>query len=796
MSKKYLPLSHPPDKNYKKGKPLVDHEKGVLSKCDINDLLLLIVVFHDVGKMNDNFQKKIMGKPFDGYSHHSYISAYYLINAFVNNERAIMKRFSFINKDNYDLILLILLNVIIGHHGCLRNIDDLFNNEEEWDNMIEYLKTIKMTNHVRTFFRHNPDLLNCKLRFADKIEKSDYYKSYGSVDGEMWRDNALDNYFTTLYGYSELVNGDRRDASGNLFCYRNKNEKIKYANNLDNGLIWTYRNFKEKSALNDARNEIRNMAVNKLRKCLETGNDRIFTLTAPTSSGKTFMMLQLALEILKKFNNEHDIIYALPYLSIIDQTIKIVNDNLRIETLNYTSASDSSIKLQELIERKELNNNDNSKELIEYAFSENCFDHPFIITTFNQLFESLLNNSTSKVMRLKNFKKRIFLIDEYQATSPTQYYFMVQLLNEFCKRHDCYAIISTATMPRFDINLNWLKNRDVKKLFKNSIQPMELLPKEIFNYNVFNRYIINFMGEVNPTSLYNMVNNSKVGTLLIVNTIRTSQRMYFMFANENSNFEKVYLLNAHITPSDRKLIIDEVKKDLAIGRKILLVSTQVIEAGVDISFPTLYRDAAPPSGVVQASGRNNRNGEFGITKTYLFLYKDPEQNGRYDCEMVYHSAITKIFRDDIKNKIAPMTEHEFHERCNKYFQSLSWYSEVGKVNEDQNLVNNILDGDFLKIGKFRFIQGDPDTSTIYVGEDNKWNDYVKLYNEMQLANGYSDRDNKTIDFKNIRGYILQNSINIRQKVFVTLLVDQYDIFGVFKLLDKSRYSPKTGLREI
>lgn len=804
--KNYNPKSHP-------DKLLIDHKKGILSIAEITDLLLLAVSFHDVGKMNDNFQKKIVGKPFNGYSHHAYISTYYLINGFVNNQKTIMKRFPFITEDNFDLILLVLGNVIIGHHGCLRNIDELFSNEEEWNNMIDYLKTIKMTEHVNTFFQQNQDLLGCELVFIDDIDKCEYYRTYGRITDKIkWNDNALNYYFDTIMCFAELVSGDRRDASGNISSYRDKT-KTKYAYALEHNLEWIFNNLRSKTELNIARNEIREMAVNKLHYYLNySEKNRVFTLTAPTGCGKTFIMLQLAVEILKVKNYKYDIIYTLPYLSIIDQTTKILNNDLNIGTSNYTSASDSSVKLQSLMEKE-----GGSKDLIEYAFSENSFDHPFIVTTFNQLFETFLNNSTSKLMKLKNFKKRIFLIDEFQAVNPAQYYTLINILNEFCKRYDSYAIISTATMPCFGVDFESHKNRKLKQLFGEKFYLKELLPDKIFDYDVFNRYKINFVGEVNPDSLFNMVNSSNKSTLLIVNTIRTSQTMYTMFLGSSSvshrnffqrivkkckamflgrnGFEKIYLLNAHISPYDRIMILNNIHTDLKQGIKILVVSTQVIEAGIDISFPVVYRDAAPPSSVVQAGGRANRNGEFGMVDVYLFLFKN-NNDSQYDCNMVYHSTMTKNFREDIKNKIAPITEKEFHKRCQKYFVGLAINAEHGKVNEDQNLIDDMVDGKFYNIGAYRFIQGDPDAHTIYVGKDDDvWNEYVNTLEQMNSSKSYKDRDIANINFKRIRGIILKNTINIRTKVFDTLSVEEEDVFGVYKLLDVDRYNSRTGLVE-
>ena len=241
-----------------------------------------------------------------------------------------------------------------------------------------------------------------------------------------------------------------------------------------------------------------------------------------------------------------------------------------------------------------------------------------------------------------------------------------------------------------------------------------------------------------------------------------------------------------------------MKQDLEEGIKILLVSTQVIEAGIDISFPTLYRDAAPPSSVVQANGRTNRGGEFGMVDSYLFLYKDEDPAIKtYDCLMVYHETMTNNFRNDIKNKISPMTEIEFHQVCERYFVGQPLYVTHGEVNNTQNLIYDILNGKFKDLGKFKLIQGDPDAHTIYVGSDvNLWSEYKNLFNEMQNASGYEERAIKDIEFKRVRGLILQNTINIRTKVFETIIVDQEDVFGVFRLNEVNRYSPIIGLKEL
>ena len=779
---KHEPKSHPQ-------KLLIEHIDGILNNCSKVDLLKIAIAFHDVGKMNENFQKKINSEAFSGYSNHSYISCYYLINAFVNNKKEIISAYPFITEGNYNVVIIILANIIVGHHGYLRSINGLFN-DEEWDKMVNYLKANSITDKVNLFFQQNKHLLSCEIAFVDDFNNEKFYKSYGIIsqsDLPEWENDAINYYFDIISNYGELVYGDRKDASENELNYRETNNK-KFAYALENNLEWIFNNFKSESELNKARNEIRNQALKSLLKNISESN-RVFTLKAPTGSGKTLMMLQLASEIIKKFNYQHDVIYALPFLSIIDQTVEILNNNLKIQTLNFTSSSDVSDKLQTLM----LESNCNSKEISEYAFSENCFDHPFVITTFNQIFETFFSNSTSKLMKLTNFKNRIFLIDEFQAVSPTMYAFFIQVLNNFCKKNNCYAIVSTATMPNINIDIDSVENYRYKKLLKENYLPIELLTDNIFNYKVFNRYVINFAGEVNSESLFSMINSSGSSTLLVLNTIATSKLMYCLFGQSNkTNFDKIYLINSQLSPFDRMNILSNIKKDLQTNTKVLVISTQVIEAGVDISFPVVYRDAAPAPSIIQANGRGNRNGEFGVINSFLFLYREGELP--YDCDMVYQNMMSNSFKQDIINKISPMTEVEFHKKCEGYFWGLSKYVEQGKVNEEQNLIEDILRGNFQQIGRYQFIQSDPNSHTIYVGKnEDDWTEYEKLFRELKMAKDYKDRDEKLIKFKKIRSKILNNSISVRQKTFENIGVLDSGVFEIYKLKDNKTYSEKIGI---
>lgn len=799
------PYSHP-------DKDLIIHIKGIFNNIDSrNFILTYAILFHDIGKINKNFQDKLFNKNISEYSNHSYISVYYLINFFLSNLDEIKKNYNYVTDDNFFIYILIISNIIKGHHGSLNDINNVVN-EDEWNKMVTFLKKTNLTLDVLDFFINNKQILNIPFDVKFNVD-SDRIKSYTVITkvfenkfNNIWCNNAIDYYLETINAYSELINGDRRDASNNLSYYRNS--KKSYLEILDQNLNKKLKSFKpnlfkiiykkitKKFDINDYRTNISNDALLALIKSIKS-NNRIFSLASPTGSGKTYMLLRLALEITKKNNYKYDIIYTLPYLSIIDQVKIDINNLLKpnYEVLTYSSASDTTNKLQELINNLDKKSDKESdKELLEYSFSENIFDHPIIITTFNQIFETLLTNYGSKIIKLKNFKNRIFLIDEYQTIEPTQYYIFYQLMKKFCEKYDSYAILSTATMPNFNIN-----DPNVIKLFGKKTEPIKLLSEDVFKISIFNRYNINFSGEVNEFILYDMVlKHSQYSTLLIMNTIKSSKKMYDMF-KLNKNFQKTYILNSQLSPNDRINNINKIKNDLNNNIKILVISTQVIEAGVDIDFPQLFRDAAPPSSIVQSCGRTNRNGKNkNKSDVFLFLFKDSTET-RYDCNMVYHNKMSNYFKEWIKDKISSMDEHTFFEYCKKYFYGLSKYCIPGEyerkdINGNFNLVTQILNGKFKEIGQhYRYILADCDTKLVYVGNNiDDWNLYKQNYYKMIQSKTYRERNINTNKFKEIKTKIILNSINLRIKYFNQLEIDQQDICGIYKLIENV-YDPNIGI---
>ena len=485
-------------------------------------------------------------------------------------------------------------------------------------------------------------------------------------------DLSLDFYLKIQNIFSILIKADKTDAGNFREIFQDSICKVEefckyYSKVLDLYLS----NLNSISPINVLRTRIREKAIENIRQGLKN-NRRVFELTAPTGSGKTLMLLSLASEI-EKSKGSKRIIYGLPFLSITEQVetevLKIFKGYEEfICRIDSKSSNSEYSKLQESMDSKPTI--ENFRELNRLEYLENTFSYPFIITTFVRIFETMLSNNNKELLKLNNFSHCIFLLDEIQALPPRLYGFFIAYFSKFCLKYDSYAVISTATQPNFILPEY---DPEIKKFFHGYITPYKLLPLCYFEDSLFNRYTIQYDREsINIEILASKVLEEKKSTLVILNTISDTKKLYDILINANINCP-VFLLNTHFIPRDRTLKIYLVKRLLRKEVKVILISTQLIEAGVDIDFPIIYRDFTTISSIIQSAGRCNRNGNIkeggivnliclkddnGIRSELIFRGKDKsmlhitrdvlKENSYKECEML---SVQQKFFNDIKDKM-------------------------------------------------------------------------------------------------------------------------------------------------
>lgn len=603
-------------------KKLKTHVDGVVEgtrdRTDL-DIAELAAIFHDVGKLNPNFQDKL--KPdatSSGYAHHSYLSALAFLCYFLNSKEDVLER---VGQNGVGSVLALIAH----HHGDLPNFPHLLSTSEVEDT-VSFLReghSLPDSELVGCWHEHASFSLQEQFENAKKLCGADALKPLiGPIE------DPLRFFLETQWGFASLIGADKTDAAG----LSRRTEAVEefcaaYPDRLNNHLA----SLPQDSELNTLRTKMRKEACSTLRSRLDGGR-RVFSLAAPTGAGKTFMMLALARDIIER-EGPHRLIYALPFLSITEQ-VEAVTEEVFGDLSKHIRRVDSKGKndrLEELQKQLEEGNPDAFDEMRAEQFATETFDHPFIITTFVRLFETLVSNRNAELLKLPNFQRSIFLIDEIQALPPRLYGFFVALLDAFCEMHDAYAVISTATMPNFELPEE--ARHDVQTFFPNYEAPAshDLLSEDYFEHELFDRYRVE--GESEPLSLDELastVAKESESVLVILSTIDDTKDLYEKLNGQVN--ARIELLNTHFTPEDRRRKIarcdriTDPDKD-AEDDRVILISTQLIEAGVDISFPVLYRDACPVPSVVQSAGRCNRNGEAnGKGRVVFFELRRDEQS--------------------------------------------------------------------------------------------------------------------------------------------------------------------------
>lgn len=797
-------------------KPLLKHVQGVIDntkKLTNSRFAELVAIFHDLGKINPNFQDKLDSqKVASGYANHAYLSAYAFFCAFCCNKNNADALKQFLDVSELSQNDLIALSVIIAkHHGNLPDFTPNDHNgtgasilsKDENFALFKFLKekqnlpTYDFANHFIPIDDFREFLLNPRMQQG--------YSEKFTFNGDK-NESALDFFIDYQFTFASVLQADKADAGNIGYIIEEQKTAIKtFSSSFSLQLDSYLKKLKQDTELNKLRTEIRENAIQNIQDGLKE-NKQVFELTAPTGSGKTLMLLSLASEIMKSRGAKR-IVYGLPFLSITEQVEEEVLKIFEgyedfIQRIDSKSENHRYEKVQE-----ELDNNP-SEEMVQEAnileFQENTFAYPFVITTFVRFFETILSNRNAELLKLPNFLNCIFLLDEIQALPPRLYGFFVAYLSRICEKFGSYAIISTATQPNFELPRD---NLVALNFFKQYSVPYPLLPLSYFNNNLFNRYQIDFIKEsIDSETLKNSILAENSSTLVILNTIDDTKLLYKLLLEEFDK-EEVLLLNTHLTPRHRKIKIYLAKRRLSQNKHVVVVSTQLIEAGVDIDFPVLYRDFATISSIVQSAGRCNRNGRLGyLGKVKLFKLQN---RGKIRSDIIYQGKDKEILRftkESFLNK--NYQERELIEVQKEFFQRIQ--SELNFAKHTQNSPK--LEFDFLKdiqecmyekIGKFQLIDKQLFGEEIqyYVPwnyKDNNFEILLKLQSELiylfkeNAEKGRIRVKKKSIQIqlKRMSGQIVQVRLN-KDQIKPLQGSDQH-YFNLYKI-DRNSYTFDKGI---
>lgn len=433
-----------------------------------------------------------------------------------------------------------------------------------------------------------------------------------------------------------------------------------------------------------------------LKRCIEEGqlyDGGICTLTVPTGGGKTVASLAFALNHAVQQHRSR-IIYVVPYCAIIDQTVEVFNTILGSHNvLAHYSEADYG-----------------DQHEIKKLAAEN-WDMPIVVTTAVQFFESIFSNRTSRCRKLHNITNSVIVFDEAQ-TIPREYLDpCICAIAELAVNYSTTCVLCTATQPA-------LAPRFDKYYPQISIHELSESPEEL--YRAFKRVSYQFIGHLTDKQVSEkLLENNQI--LCIVSTRAQAKNIFELLPEEGRMH-----LSTLMTPEHRKRVISDIRSRLKAGEMCRVVSTSLIEAGVDLDFPIVYRSIAGLDSVIQAGGRCNREGRREDSKVYVF---EPESKYKLPAVMKRPASVSEIIIDHhddiaepaiIKQYFSLLYELEEEDGCGPdqtgVLDKCEVLSGLQEVVRDKNLRFETISKDFCFISndgvRVIFVPGDDESREV------------------------------------------------------------------------------------
>ncbi len=694
-----------------------------IAAFDVNDeLFVLAAKFHDLGKTTDSFQRYIQGYAQRGEPH-AFVSGVLFLLQFLEKLKP---------KE-----LLFVYNAIISHHSKLKSVNEIFDefSDSQKIDLVERQKeNVFSKESLKRYFELNNDDLKKLKTFRLKNQTLNPFCF------------TIDDYICQKELFSKLIFADKYEA---IFSSAPTRSDAKYP--LEN-----LYNFKATLSKNDKRDNARDSVF---RAFDNAPNENIYLLTAPTGIGKTLLSLELALKIKEQRGLER-IIYTIAFTTIIDQTVAIFEGIYK----------DGITKHHHKAEYKTADEDDANNDYDRLKFITESWSEPFIVSTFYQLFFALFSNNNADNVKFQSLKNSVVVMDEVQAVPHELWSVMRKMFDALSKKLNTVFVLMSATMP---IIVNAGK---------------ELADKEAF-FEAQNRYKLGYVElecQSEDDKIIELANLIKQqyekdkSVLCVVNTIKNSKKLFKTLKDELKDV--VYCLNSYMLAGDRQRVIQTLKEPNSnLVKNKILISTQVIEAGVDLDFDVGFRELSPLSSIIQIAGRVNREGIKEQADVFVF-------------DTLGFEIYDKTLMLETKKYLIKTLANGSIEEQNILHYIESYFAAVGECLDDsKNIEEAIKKFDFDKINKAVndiFKTENDMTSSVAIGIDlreyeNRYFEAAKRFGRWELKS-YKERI-----FKEIGAQIL----NIKKKDLnnIGIEVEKSEIFGVYYItFAEGIYSNESG----
>ncbi|NLY18301.1 MAG: CRISPR-associated helicase Cas3' [Clostridiaceae bacterium] len=699
-------------------------------------------LMHDFGKYTSYFQEYLDTGVETALSRHGFISA--VAAAYISLKTV----------DDFSSALT-LYSCVIHHHGNLRSSG---HNLPRRRGMINRIHDANLMDKIKNAYMQLED-----MKKNLDIICNDYNNfEYGQLIGEFIVNGKIEDILIKL---KNIELKEKPDYIKHQFIY----SRLIYADKISaSNTILPAEKYVTYDRLNIARkkicsaeSDINSIRTNIFKTVQETlmsdwSRSDIFTITAPTGTGKTYSGFFAALKLKELANMSGRIIYSLPFTSIINQNYNslkklFVDSGAREDNyiLMHHHLGDIAYKSADSHNKLSYENEKEDYTVIQSQLLIESWNSGIIITTFVQLLETILGIRNKMLKKFHCIKNSIILIDEIQSIDIKYHKIIEELMKCTIKKLNCKIIMMTATKP---------------VIFSEAL---ELLPDHKGYYSMFNR--TRLLIDLTPVTCDEFVNNfiknynKNKSYLIVCNTIRQSLDIYTKLSQiESFNNDVLFYLSTNIIPRQREKVICEVSEILRsenVQEKPILVSTQVVEAGVDMDFDEVYRDIAPLDSIIQCAGRCNRSGretkEFYYGNVHIVNMVKDDKPERF-ASMIYRPNWLNLTVELLEDR-KTIEEHEYLEIINKYFEAVKQCTSDVKYNKYKKAVSEL---DFDVIGEFSLIKEQGGYIDVFIIVDDEAEEVFKSFNNALNIKDIKKRQERLL---RIRKEVLKNTISVPLK---------------------------------
>ena len=604
------------------------------SRIDQGHVLFLLGLYHDLGKADRKFQEKLTNNP-DMHVDHSYAGARYL--------------FSQIKETiNYSPFTDIIAYVIAAHHGLF----DIYKEQDPGNNHFYKRLTVKEGYHF------NKDILNYTKTLEQDLPKYGYqnlkdllqkaHKEYTTAWQKLHpKDNIEKTYyegcFMRLY-LSYLKNADILDtinAYETIIEPTPKEKQDQYKKHYLTAIENLYDSFQNPTT---NINKLRTKLAMTVKERGQTDDAGIYRLNLPTGAGKTNLSMRYAFHQLVSKNKKR-FIYMAPFLSILEQNASAIR---------HIVGNDGVTEHHSNIETSSINDTTFSR------YTTDTWDDQIILTTTVQYFQTLFKPRANNIRRFANLANSVIILDEVQSLPITVTY-LFNLMNNFMATvMQTTLVLCTATQPSYNFSalkhqINYHKNADI----------VTMTPDE---RHIFERTIITKAKDddsfTDLDTIKDNILNTPKPTLVIFNTKKTVDSLYQSLKETTSR--PLYHLSTNMCTEHRLTLLKEIKDKLTKKEPLIVISTQLIEAGVDVDFEYVIRSYAGVDSLVQANGRCNREGHLKKGNMLLVNLSSEDENLNRLPDIKHKKTATKNVLHGLSS---PIDLEQLNDRFFKHYYS-------------------------------------------------------------------------------------------------------------------------------